>query len=31
MRIRWSPEAAQDLERIGLYIAKDSPAAAVAS
>jgi addiction module RelE/StbE family toxin len=28
MKIRWSAEAAEDLERIGLYIAARNPAAA---
>lgn len=28
MRIRWSPEAAEDLVRIGLHIRQDNPAAA---
>ena len=28
MRIRWSPEAVDDLERIGLHIASNNPTAA---
>ena len=28
MRIRWSPEAAEDLERITRYIGQDNPRAA---